>query len=121
MADDLLPAEPRRTAALDWAHLARQTAGDAELEAELLALFERQAQDMARKLAAPAADEDRRDLVHMLKGSAAAIGAVRLARAAERCEAALASGAGAENAGLRELDDLLAEAVEAISVRLRPK
>lgn len=117
-------------ATIDWAHLARQTADDAELAAELLTLFDAQARDIAQRLAAPSLaaqslatprasgdDKMRRDLVHTLKGSSAAIGAFEVMRAAEACEAALAAGADAA-ALLATLDRVLVEALAEIAARL---
>jgi HPt (histidine-containing phosphotransfer) domain-containing protein len=78
---------------IDLAHLTDATAGDEELARELLTLFEGQARELVRRLGGALDDRERRELVHTLKGSAAAIGAVAVARAAEACEAALAGGA----------------------------
>src|SRR5215813_6709319 len=67
---------------VDLVHLARMTLGERSLEREVLQLFDRQAAIlMSRMQAAPA--ETLAALAHTLKGSARAIGAVRVARAAE--------------------------------------
>lgn len=73
---------------LDLVHLARQSAGDRDLEAELLNLFHRQAELAMTRLADCAASEPkaRRDLAHTLRGSASAIGATHVARAAKDYE-----------------------------------
>ena len=70
---------------LDRAHLARMTFGDYSLEREVLQLFDRQAELLMDRIRAsrPAAIAT---LVHTLKGSAAGIGARRVARAAEAAE-----------------------------------
>jgi HPt (histidine-containing phosphotransfer) domain-containing protein len=76
---------------LDLVHLSRQTLGDDTLEAELLGLFDRQAGQFAARLAPalrPGEEKWRADLAHTLKGSARAVGAVAVARAAEAYEAA---------------------------------
>lgn len=81
--------------ALDLVHLSHQTLGDNELERELLTLFERQAAQFAARLAAPmgAGEEKwRADLVHTLKGSARAVGAIAVGRAADDYEDALRAG-----------------------------
>lgn len=112
--------EPLRST-IDWAHLARQTADDAELQTELLTLFAEQARDIAQRLATPRTagdDKTRRDLVHTLKGSSAAIGAFEVTRAAEACEAALATGVDADAALLAALDHALTDALAAIATRL---
>jgi HPt (histidine-containing phosphotransfer) domain-containing protein len=70
---------------IDLVHLARMTLGERSLEREVLQLFDRQATIMiARMRAAPAAAVP--SLAHTLKGSARAIGACRVARAAEAIE-----------------------------------
>lgn len=102
-------------ASVDFAHLSHQTAGDAELANELLALFVEQARDIAQRLAVASDDESRRDLVHKLKGSASAIGAFDVARAAEACEAALAKG---KELRRDELERALQDALETIAARL---
>jgi len=71
---------------IDLVHLARMTLGERSLEREVLQLFDRQAMLlMARLQVAPA--EAVASLAHTLKGSARAIGAVHVARAAEVVEA----------------------------------
>ena len=77
---------------LDLNHLSRQTAGDRALEGELLALFEAQCARLRPLLAVGRLPGERADAAHTLKGSARAIGAWRLAAAADRLEAALRSG-----------------------------
>ena len=98
---------------IDLVHLARQTLGDTELEAELLGLFERQAGVILRQISSAATGAERgfrRDLAHTLKGSARAVGAHRVASAAEDYEALLSSSVTEEPiAAAREV---LAEAVE---------
>lgn len=86
------------TPSLDLVHLSHQTLGDSALEAELLALFTRQAGQIADRLAAPSAPGDhiaRADLAHTLKGSARAVGAFAVGDAADAYEAAARSSAGA--------------------------
>ncbi len=68
---------------IDRAHLARQTFGDAALEREVLGMFLEQAPRIVGALAVGACDLD---LAHTLKGSARAIGAWRVAAAAEAFE-----------------------------------
>lgn len=80
---------------LDLVHLSHQTLGDNALERELLTLFERQAAQFAARLAAPMGvgeEKWRADLVHTLKGSARAVGAAAVGRAAEDYEEALRAG-----------------------------
>ena len=102
---------------IDWAHLARQTMGDAELEVELLALFSTQAGEFGGKLGSAPSDKARLDLAHTLKGAARAIGAFALGDAAEEYESAVAAAEGAPDR-LHALSARLDEAQQAIAVRL---
>ncbi len=70
---------------IDLVHLARMTLGERSLEREVLELFDRQAMIlMERMQAAPV--EAVPPLAHTLKGSARAIGAAQVARAAAAVE-----------------------------------
>jgi HPt (histidine-containing phosphotransfer) domain-containing protein len=70
---------------IDLVHLARMTLGERSLEREVLELFDRQATLlMVRMQTAPTAGIA--SLAHTLKGSARAIGAGGVARAAETVE-----------------------------------
>jgi len=85
---DSVPKEATEGAAIDRSHLSRMTFGNLSLEREVLQLFERQAELLLARMRAsePAAVAT---LAHTLKGSAAGIGAARVARAA--CAAELAA------------------------------
>jgi HPt (histidine-containing phosphotransfer) domain-containing protein len=72
---------------LDLAHLQRMTLGDAALEQEVLAMFAAQSASLMDALVALPADAT--DIAHTLKGSALAIGAFRVAEAAEWLELTL--------------------------------
>jgi HPt (histidine-containing phosphotransfer) domain-containing protein len=74
---------------LDRDHLARYTLGDADLELEVLQLFLDQ---MPQTLALLGESEDphsRTRAAHTIKGSARAVGAWKLAEAAERAESSV--------------------------------
>jgi HPt (histidine-containing phosphotransfer) domain-containing protein len=104
--------------ALDLIHLARQTDGDLELQQELLALFDRQSASLlAQSSDATIAQRRRADAAHKLRGSALAIGAGAVARAAATLEAALGDAAGAPAATDAALATL-AQAVEAAHAAL---
>jgi HPt (histidine-containing phosphotransfer) domain-containing protein len=80
---------------IDLVHLSRQCLGDPKLEAELLAMFRLQARSLRAELSnsAPLSVESKAKIAHRLRGSALAVGARRVARAAGRIEElALASG-----------------------------
>ena len=101
---------------IDTEHLQRMTLGDASLEREVLAMFSGQAMRLMRELAAPSSD--RPALVHMLKGSARAIGAFRVGEAAELLEAVLRQGEDPSEA-LDQLADAVTGARAAIDEILR--
>jgi HPt (histidine-containing phosphotransfer) domain-containing protein len=104
--------------ALDLVHLARQTDGDLELQQELLALFDRQSASLlAQSSDASVAQRRRADAAHKLRGSALAIGAGAVARAAATLEAALGDAASAPAATEAALATL-AQAVEAARAAL---
>lgn len=102
--------------AVDVTHLQRATLGDAALEREILALFEKQSRTLMTRLATLPADGEL--LAHTLKGSARAIGAFGVAEAAEDVECAFRDGR-PQVASLRRLEAALAEACDAIGVLLR--
>jgi len=71
---------------IDLVHLARQTGGDKVLEEEVLHLFLRQANMLARDLGDATDSEDRRRVAHTLSGTARAVGAYRVAELARDLE-----------------------------------
>ena len=101
---------------IDIEHLQRMTLGDAGLEREVLTMFSSQTISLMHDIAA--SSSDRRALVHTLKGSARAIGAFRVADAAEFLEAVLQQG-GDPSEALDELSDTVAGAQAAIDEILR--
>ena len=101
---------------IDIAHLKRMTLGDAGLEREVLAMFAGQAVRLIEALAALPADAP--EIAHTLNGSARAIGAFRVADAAEALEAAVRDGGEAPEA-LAALRQAIAEARQAIDTALR--
>ena len=101
---------------IDFEHLSRMTLGDAGLEQEVLAMFVAQSAKLVSTLATMTSDTSA--LAHTLKGSARAIGAVAVADAAARLEAAIARGFGT-SAALNELSETVAEARAAIEAILR--
>jgi HPt (histidine-containing phosphotransfer) domain-containing protein len=100
---------------IDIAHLKRMTLGDAGLEREVLAMFAGQAARLIEALAALPAEAG--ELVHMLKGSARAVGAFLVADAAEALEAAIKDGEPAQ--ALAELTQATDQARSAIAAMLR--
>jgi HPt (histidine-containing phosphotransfer) domain-containing protein len=75
--------------AIDFAYLSRQTAGDHELDRELLTLFAQQCAVHLRTIHGNADRQARIDAAHTLKGAARAVGAWQVAEAADRIEASL--------------------------------
>jgi len=72
--------------ALDLRHLRRFTMGDAKLEREVLQLFAAHAPQTMAKLRAATTEKLWHDAAHSLKGSAGAVGAACVARAAADAE-----------------------------------
>jgi HPt (histidine-containing phosphotransfer) domain-containing protein len=101
---------------IDTEHLQRMTLGGASLEREVLAMFSGQAINIVRRLAGLPSDIGA--LAHTLKGSARAIGAFRVAEAAECLETVVGEGGNAAGA-LDELSAAVAEARTAIDAILR--
>ena len=73
---------------LDLVYLARQTAGDRDLEREVLGLFRDQCVRLLRIMLQNGAEQSRLDAAHTLKGAARGIGAFRIADVAETIETA---------------------------------
>ena len=94
-------------AAIDRGHLSRMTFGDRSLEREVLDLFDRQATILIERMRGgePAAVAT---WAHTLKGSAAGIGAARVAQSARAAEIA----AGQSAAECSQAIDRLAQAVD---------
>jgi HPt (histidine-containing phosphotransfer) domain-containing protein len=105
-------AATSRAPVIDLVHLARQTDGDAALEAELLALFDKQAANLFARLSADSESRmAKADLAHKLRGSALAIGAGQVASTAQDLETALES----DLVGSRERDEALAALSAAVA------
>jgi HPt (histidine-containing phosphotransfer) domain-containing protein len=102
---------------IDLEHLRRVTFGDAGLEREVLGMFVSQTARLVDGIAAGRPDAGA--LAHTLKGSARAIGALRVSDAADELEQALRNG-GDPAPGVAELRDAVAEARTAIDAILRP-
>jgi HPt (histidine-containing phosphotransfer) domain-containing protein len=105
---------------IDIDHVRRMTLGDSGLEREVLAMFSAQSVGLTASLAAKAAEDPAgaAALAHMLKGSAQAIGAFRVAEAAESLETTLRNGDDPSRA-VAAVDDAVAEARAAIDELLR--
>jgi HPt (histidine-containing phosphotransfer) domain-containing protein len=107
-APPLAPAEASAERGIDLAHLSRMTLGEKSLEAEVLALFDRQAGILLGRMrqARPAAVGA---FAHTLKGSARGIGAWQVAAAAETLERLAAEPSPGD---LADVLDRLADAVD---------
>jgi HPt (histidine-containing phosphotransfer) domain-containing protein len=112
------PDERANNAAIDRGHLSRMTFGDQSLEREVLQLFDRQAELLMERMnsSAPAAIAT---LAHTLKGSAAGIGAGRVARAAAAAELAASHTPGECELAISELARSVEEARAQIAGLLR--
>lgn len=101
-----------KNAPIDLVHLSRQTAGDRDLERELLALFADQCVRQLQSIVAATSAQHRRDAAHALKGAARAVGAWAVAEAAETIET---SGDTSLDAGLLALQQRSEHARRAIA------
>src|SRR5690606_19374194 len=94
MPDTTVPpapvAPPAAEAAIDRAHLDRQTFCDRALQAEVLGLFRDELPNAHARLETASSARDWHFAAHALKGSARAVGAVRLAALALAAEQAAA-------------------------------
>lgn len=111
----LVPDDRAIASTIDVEHLQRMTLGDAALEREVLAMFVSQSARLLRTLVALPAEAGA--LAHTLKGSARAIGALRVAECASALEVAIGEGED-PSASLRELSEAVAEARAAIEAIL---
>ncbi|EFO30802.1 Hpt protein [Roseibium sp. TrichSKD4] len=81
---------PRTSPPIDLVQLATNTLGNRDLEIQVLQMFKSQASNMLARLIAEADRNEQKRLVHTMKGSARAIGAVTVAHECERAEQQLA-------------------------------
>ncbi len=112
------PEAMPESAVLDRAHLVRMTFGDRSLEREVLQLFDRQSELLMNRMRAsqPAAVAT---LAHTLKGSAAGIGAGRVAHAAEALERIAAGTPGECSHAVDRLAQTIDEARKEIAALIR--
>jgi HPt (histidine-containing phosphotransfer) domain-containing protein len=89
---------------LDLTHLSRQTLGDKQLEAEILRLFVSQSAKLNQIIATSNMVSEQSDAAHTLIGSARAVGALRVAVAAEALDIAIKQGGRALSFALADLD-----------------
>ncbi|MEM7397468.1 MAG: Hpt domain-containing protein [Pseudomonadota bacterium] len=115
------PIDKTGDAPIDMSHLARYTLGDAVLEREVLNLFCTQSLSYLEQLRAAATRAAIREAAHSLNGSARAVGAWRMARAAE-CIENLSENAPPEErtAQIAELEASLQEAMTFIAKMAGP-
>lgn len=81
-----LSTATKGAAVLDWEHLSQYTMNDEELAAEIVGLFLIQMPSTLAMLRSAASPEDWKLATHTLKGSAMAVGAMRIARIAAELE-----------------------------------
>ena len=104
---------------IDLAHLSRQTFGEPHLERDVLVLFTSQSDVYLARLAGATSGKAWQDAAHSLKGSAKAIGAWRLAEAAEHAETLTGDAPPAtRDDHLRQVECALDEAKSFIEARL---
>lgn len=104
---------------LDTTQLAAQTCGDAALARTVLEMFLDQSAAVLRAVRESADARSRAEAAHLIKGSSRAIGAARVAAAAQRVEELGADdGEGAVLAAIAALHASVAEARAAIAAAL---
>ncbi len=81
-----LSTATKEAAVLDWEHLSQYTMADAQLEREIIGLFLVQMPSTLAMLRSAASPQDWKLATHTLKGSAMAVGAMRIARIAAELE-----------------------------------
>jgi HPt (histidine-containing phosphotransfer) domain-containing protein len=122
MADTAGPTDtlpPASVETIDLEHLARMTLGERSLEAEVLMLFDRQA-DVLLAHMRDSSPEAVAAFAHTLKGSARGIGAWRVAAAADAVEMhAIGANAGGVAGAVRRLSAAVEEAKAVIADRLQ--
>lgn len=101
---------------IDHAHLARYTLGDRALEIEILNLFAGQAPSTLAAIAEAGDATAWRNATHTLKGSARAVGAVRVASVATAAELLAGAAAGERAAAVTALSEALDEVLGYIAV-----
>ncbi len=79
-------------AEIDFDHLNQYVDGDIALTAEVFGLFQHQVEMWGRMLTVDADDEIWESVTHSLKGTAKAVGAVKLAELCERAEVLVGEG-----------------------------
>ncbi|PHS28236.1 MAG: hypothetical protein COA84_01650 [Robiginitomaculum sp.] len=100
--------------AIDLEHLKRYSGGDADLEAEVFAMF-RQQVEMWMRLLDPTGDEEGwASATHSIKGSARSIGAHALAKACENAENQCQAGATARSVSAQEVQACIDNALKFI-------
>ncbi len=77
---------------IDFDHLNQYVGGDAALTAEVFGLFKNQVDMWGKSLTVEAEDDIWAAVTHSLKGTARAVGAIRLAIACERAETLVGEG-----------------------------
>jgi HPt (histidine-containing phosphotransfer) domain-containing protein len=107
---------------VDLVHLSRYTLGERELESEVLELFCTQSFRYLDQLKLCPSDKDWKNLTYTLKGSARAVGAWRVAEAAERAEPLTGEAlARSRAARIEEIDTSLREAEAYIKSLLKER
>lgn len=97
---------------IDFDYLGRFTFGNRELEREVLYLFAQNAPNYLRSLCGAGSSKAWHDAAHTLKGSARAVGAWRVARAAETAEkVCFEAESGRKAAAAEQVSDAVEEAI----------
>ena len=91
---------------IDFDHLNQYVGGDASLTAEVFGLFKHQVEMWGRALVVDADDESWESVTHSLRGTALAVGAIKLAELCEKAETLIGEGnrPGARQVALQNIE-----------------
>lgn len=101
---------------IDFEHLNKYVAGDPDLTREVFGLFRNQVEMWGKGLTADADDEIWASVTHSLKGTALAVGAVRLAEICEKAESLIGDDRrpGARDVAVENLEHLISNVLNEI-------
>jgi HPt (histidine-containing phosphotransfer) domain-containing protein len=103
-------AHKRALRPIDLVHLAKQCLGDANLEREVLRLFETTIRTYAGRLARATSIDEQVAVLHSIKGASAGVGAFTVADLAKAGEAVVREGRPLEGEQIADLNVAIEEA-----------
>jgi len=103
-------------AEIDFDHLNQYVGGDPELTAEVFGLFKHQVEMWGRALVVDADDDVWKSVTHSLRGTALAVGAIKLAMLCEKAEELIGDGnrAGGRDVALQNIEFRISQTIAEI-------